>query len=272
MANAAFTDSLESAALSGTTNAGHGYPSGRLTTGDFQLDSAMAHPALRILQVNTHDLSGGAEKVSWELFQEYRRRGLASWLAVGRKHSNDPDVFRIPHHLGNINPWSRAWWRVHQCLQPLYQHVPGARFLCRATHALAAPRGIADYWFGQEDFSYPGAKRVLDTSQQQPTILHCHNLHGKYFDLRALVTLSRRVPVFVTLHDAWMFTGHCAHFFECQRWVTGCGNCLALDTYPAIRRDASNFNCDGSEKSITSVSYMSPHRPSGCWIWPNAQS
>ena len=202
----------------------------------------MAHPALRILQVNTHDLSGGAEKISWELFQEYRRRGLASWLTVGRKRGNDPDVFRMPHHLGATNPWSRAWWQAHRCLQPLYQHVPGARFLCRATHALAAPRGVTDYWFGYEDFNYPGAMRVLDTFQQQPTILHCHNLHGKYFDLRALVTLSRRIPVFVTLHDAWMFTGHCAHFFECRRWTTGCGNCPTLDTYPAIRRDASNFN------------------------------
>jgi len=201
----------------------------------------MDHAPPNILQVNTFDLAGGAERISWDLFREYRRRGHAAWLAVGRKRSDDPDVFHFPHHrIGN--PWSRACWCAHQHLQPLYPRYALARFLCRATHALAAPAGVLDYWRGREDFNYPGSRRLLDLTPHRPTVLHCHNLHGKYFDLRALPTLSRQIPTFLTLHDAWLLSGHCAHSFDCQRWTTGCGECPDLATYPPIRRDATHAN------------------------------
>ncbi len=116
----------------------------------------MDHAPLNILQVNTFDLAGGAERISWDLFREYRRRGHAAWLAVGRKRSDDPDVFRFPHHRVG-NPWSRACWCAHQHLQPLYPRYALARFLCRATPALAAPAGVLDYWRGHEDLNYPAA-------------------------------------------------------------------------------------------------------------------
>jgi hypothetical protein len=53
--------------------------------------------SLRILQVSTSDIHGGAEKVAWDLFTSYRARGHRSWLAVGQKRSNDPDVLQIPN-------------------------------------------------------------------------------------------------------------------------------------------------------------------------------
>jgi glycosyltransferase involved in cell wall biosynthesis len=47
----------------------------------------------------------------------------------------------------------------------------------------------------------------------------------------------------LTLHDQWVFTGHCAHSFDCDRWRIGCGECPDLTIYPAIPRDrtAENF-------------------------------
>src|SRR5262249_16039004 len=73
-------------------------------------------------------------------------------------------------------------------------------------------------------------------------IIHCHNLHGGYFDLRALPWLSRQIPVVLTLHDAWLLSGHCAHSIDCERWKMGCGLCPDLTLYPAIRRDATAYN------------------------------
>ncbi len=55
--------------------------------------------------------------------------------------------------------------------------------------------------------------------------MHLHNLHGTYFDLRALPPLSRELPVVVTLHDMWLLTGHCAHAVGCPLWQTGCAVC-----------------------------------------------
>jgi glycosyltransferase involved in cell wall biosynthesis len=56
--------------------------------------------------------------------------------------------------------------------------------------------------------------------------------------------LSRQVPLVLTLHDAWLLSGHCAQSIDCHRWLSGCGHCPDLTLYPAIRRDntAANFN------------------------------
>ena len=83
---------------------------------------------------------------------------------------------------------------------------------------------------------------MLKLTEESPTILHCHNLHGGYFDLRALPALSTTIPTILTLHDAWLLSGHCAHSFECGRWEIGCGNCPDLTIYPSVRRDSTAFN------------------------------
>jgi glycosyltransferase involved in cell wall biosynthesis len=95
---------------------------------------------------------------------------------------------------------------------------------------------------GREDFNFPGSRKLLQLPPQRPDIVHCHNLHGNYFDLRMLPRFSREVPVILTLHDAWLLSGHCAHSFACERWRMGCGACPDLTIYPVIRRDATAYN------------------------------
>ena len=56
----------------------------------------MSDRPMRILQVNTYDQIGGAALIAWNLHQEYRRRGLISWMAVEAKFSHDPNVVEIP--------------------------------------------------------------------------------------------------------------------------------------------------------------------------------
>lgn len=114
--------------------------------------------------------------------------------------------------------------------------------LSRLARKLAEPGGILDYYRGHEDFRSPGTWRLLEATPQRPDILHCHNLHAGYFDLRVLPWISRRITTVLTLHDAWLLTGHCAHSFDCERWRVGCGQCPDLSIYPAIRRDATAYN------------------------------
>ena len=149
---------------------------------------------LNVLQVNTADRRGGAERVAWNLFREYRRRGNGSCLAVGRKRSHDADV-RVLRHDTTGGHRRRFWWGIHRVLQPVYGRAPGARFLCRAAHRLAAPAGWRDVRQGVENFDYPGTEGILTLAGCGPDLLHAHNLHGGYFDLRALPRLCRRVPI-----------------------------------------------------------------------------
>ena len=196
---------------------------------------------LQILQISSRDAGGGAERIAWDLFRTYRSRGHDSRLAVGYKHSADHDVLPMPHHLAR--PAIRGnLWRVHHHLQPFYRKSRLARGLCRFVHRLAEPEGHRNVQAGVEDFHFPGIHHLFDRLDIRPDVMHLHNLHGQYFDLRVLPNLCRRQPVVITLHDAWMTTGHCAHSFDCERWRTGCGECPDLTIYPAIRRDATADN------------------------------
>jgi len=197
---------------------------------------------MRILQVSTSDFGGGAEGSAWKLFQAYNRLGHKSWLAVGTKISNDKNVLVIPNDQQR-NRWARYWIIIGNAVLPrsfnffgmgkarsLIQNVPGQ------------PLRLIEVACGKEDFDYPGTKSLLDLPPERPDILHCHNLHGNYFDLKELPRLSEQIPVILNLRDAWLLSGHCAHSYICERWKTGCGQCPNLSIYPATYRDATAYN------------------------------
>jgi glycosyltransferase involved in cell wall biosynthesis len=196
---------------------------------------------MNILQVSTYDIAGGAEKVAWNLFTGYRLRFHNSWLAVGTKRSTDADVLEIPR-LRRRGAWARMLSAMAARVEPLQTHSRAAR---RASAVLRiANRGWPEIekQRGREDFSFPGSRQLLYLPPLPPDVVHAHNLHVDYFDLRYLATLSRQLPVFITLHDEWLLTGHCACTLGCPRWESGCGHCPDLSTYPAVRRDATDWN------------------------------
>lgn len=201
----------------------------------------MAERPVRILQVSTVDIGGGAEKVAWKLFQIYRACGYGSWLAVGRKRSDDPSVRLLPNDDCR-SQWARTWLAIGNMLSPLVGRVRGGGRLRNWLRWMGQLGRLYKIQRGHEDFDFPGTWRLLDLPAERPDIVHCHNLHGGYFDLRALPWLSQQVPVVLTLHDAWLLSGHCAHSLDCEHWKTGCGRCPDLTIYPAIRRDATAYN------------------------------
>jgi len=198
---------------------------------------------LSILQVATTETGGGAASVAGRLTRELRARDCVVWQAVGRKTSDDSNVFPIPDD-------DRDVYRItgYTALQAQLRHLagrhPGAGWgsLGRSLRLATHPRALLDLWTGREDFEFPGTYRLLDRLPARPDVVHLHNLHGGYFDLRALPWLTRHVPTVLTLHDGWTLSGHCAHSFDCDRWKTGCGRCPDLTIDPAIRRDATGHN------------------------------
>ncbi len=196
---------------------------------------------MHILQLSTYDQAGGAEKVAWNLFQTYRARGHQSRLAVGFKRTADADVLEIPHS-DLVPPWAHLCWMLHGRLAPLESHVRGVWRLRYWLRVLAQGQNGMDQARGREDFHHPGSRKLLALAGMTPDIVHAHNLHGGYFDLRLLPALSRKIPVVMTLHDEWTYTGHCACTLGCERWQNGCGDCPDLTIYPPIQRDATAWN------------------------------
>jgi glycosyltransferase involved in cell wall biosynthesis len=201
----------------------------------------MINRALRILQVSTYDTIGGAEKVACNLYQTYRERGYGSWLAVGHKLGIDPNVLLIPNHKKRGRQ-SRFLSDDHSGPQSPALQGRSVSWLSTLADVIAEPGRALAHYRGIEDFRFAGTWKLLDLSPTAPDIVHCHNLHGRYFDLRALPWLSQQVPMVLTLHDAWLLSGHCAHSFNCERWKIGCGHCPDLTIDPGIRRDATAYN------------------------------
>ncbi len=201
---------------------------------------------LRILQVSISDTGGGAERSALYLFRRYRELGHKSWLAVGRRNGHDPDTFAIKAKHPPAYLVRRGILFFEHRLIPYSQRSPKVRIWRRLLRSLADGstnlRGAIDELLGIENFEFPNTRRLLNLTPQRPDIVHLHNLHGDYFDLRFLPELSRQVPVILNLRDMWTLTGHCAYPLDCQRWKEGCGSCPYLDVYPAVTRDATHYN------------------------------
>jgi len=197
---------------------------------------------LSVLTVNAFGLFGGAEKVAVDLHQAYLQRGIDSWLLLGAKLPDVPHVLQLPNDAYRSR-WARALLAAARQAEHGSRRRKDAGWLtARSLRVLAEPTRYAAMLAGREDFEYPATAHLLDLPPTPPDVVHLHNLHGSYFDVRQLPALTSRVPAIATLHDAWLLTGHCAHPLDCTRWQTGCGDCPYPEMYVAIPRDASAEN------------------------------
>lgn len=197
---------------------------------------------MRILSVNASVAGGGAERVARTLNEAYRARGHDALLAVANVNAPAEGVVPIPVDAGR-SAWARRVLPLAWSLSGPDRAGRGAgALLSRALRVIAEPGRWARVARGHEDFDFPWTAGLLDLVTPPPDIIHLHNLHGGYFDIRALPAISARVPTVLTLHDAWALSGHCAQPLECGRWRAGCGSCPDLRRYVPIRRDASAEN------------------------------
>ena len=192
-----------------------------------------------LLQVSTADVLGGAERIARQLHEAIVAYGGESWLAVGRVEGHVRGALTIPNDALR-SAWTRRWRSLAERLEH------GGFGASVAARLARGPIGDPIRWLstqlGVEDFHFPGTRTLLNLPPRVPDVLHLHNLHNEYFDVRHLPVLSRAVPTVLTLHDQWLVTGHCAHALACTRWESGCGHCPHLDTYPAVQRDSTHYN------------------------------
>jgi glycosyltransferase involved in cell wall biosynthesis len=172
---------------------------------------------MNILEINTMDNRGGAAKVAWQIKTELEKRGDSVSLFVKLKYSNDKNVF--------LAKWPNA-------LSLFLQKLTGKdieSFLSNKLRPLLA-----------NDIEFFGSNKILRTSEfQKADIVHCHNLHGNYWDLTTLTEIAKKKPLIWTLHDMWALTGHCAHTLQ-KEPLNGFYACDNLQDYQNLPWDNSN--------------------------------
>lgn len=147
---------------------------------------------MKILEIGTTDIVGGAAKISWCLKEALEKAGHEVTMFVADKKSSDPKVKIIP----------RIKWRK-----------------------------VLGFLLGTEDLI--STDWILKTKEfKESDIIHCHNLHGRFFNLQTLQKMSQLKPVIWTLHDAWALTPHCAHTFESTEMRNGLLACPSINIPP----------------------------------------
>lgn len=79
----------------------------------------------------------------------------------------------------------------------------------------------------------------------KPDIVHFHNLHSNYIHLKTLCDYlaKKDIPVVITMHDCWYFTGKCSHYaaVQCDKWQYACGTCpLNKSEQPSLFFDCTS--------------------------------
>lgn len=73
-------------------------------------------------------------------------------------------------------------------------------------------------------------------------IIHLHLIHNYMFNLNLLPLMSKLKPIVWTLHDPWLFSGHCIYHFDCDKWKDKCYDCQHLDVPFKMEKDNTAFN------------------------------
>lgn len=121
----------------------------------------------------------------------------------------------------------------------------------------------------QGALNYIGTYKFLKQIDRiAPDIIHLHNLHSNYINLKMLFNYikEKNIAVVWTFHDCWPFTGQCPYFdiVNCNKWKTHCVECSMCREYPVALRDRSYQMYDLKKRLFTSISDLTIVTPS---IW-----
>ena len=97
----------------------------------------------------------------------------------------------------------------------------------------------------------------------RPDIIHLHNLHTNFINYPLLYNyiIKSNIPVVMTLHDCYNFTGQCEHYVgvNCTRYQDGCGDCpfIHKTIAPSLIFDWSKFLLSNKRRWYERIQNMS---------------
>lgn len=153
---------------------------------------------MKIVQINETCGQGSTGKLALELNEGYISKGNESYIFYAMGQSDYQYAFKISNRRSQI---------LHAGLSRIF--------------------GLQGY------FSFFSTLELVKKLKNiNPDVVHLHNLHGNYINLRILFNylINNKIATVITLHDCWFFTGKCTHFVatDCKKWKTECCNCPQL--------------------------------------------
>lgn len=191
---------------------------------------------MKVLQINTFYGYGSTGRIMRDLKEVAEANGIESYAAFGYGYTpKDDEVKKV--------------YRIESDRELLV-----SKFWTKAT--------------GHHGFNNKAeTKRLLAwIDKVQPDIIHMHNIHNHYVNVRMLLEYiaKKNIPCVLTMHDCWTFTGYCAYFdySACDKWKIGCNHCPSLNGYPKTFAliDPSPWNYKMKQKLFAplNITFVSP--------------
>lgn len=81
------------------------------------------------------------------------------------------------------------------------------------------------YQYGFAPLSTIRIKQII--RKEKPDLIHIHCVNGFMVNVYSLFRLLKKknIPVVITNHAEFFYTGGCPYAFDCEGWMTGCGQC-----------------------------------------------
>lgn len=120
--------------------------------------------------------------------------------------------------------------------------------------------------------SWLATKRFIsEIKELKPDVIHIHNIHGYFLNYKMLFEYLKEteIPVIWTVHDCWLYTGHCYYYSSigCDKWMSGCGNCPQRTAFPASWFiDRSKQNLKDKSEAFNSIKDKLMIVPVSEWI------
>ncbi|MCR5629809.1 glycosyltransferase [Eubacterium sp.] len=192
---------------------------------------------MKIVQINQTANLGSTGKIMFELNDTIKSHGHEGYMvsAYSNGITSSSDLFCI-----NSNPF----WAIRKDL------------------LISRISGLNGYRYKKITQSI-----IKWVSSKKPDIIHLHNIHGDWINLKAFFDYLKKsnIPVVWTLHDCWAFTGRCSHFesCKCDKWMSECCKCTNKSVYPVTYFfDKSSQMYNDKKEWFTSLDNMTIVTPS----------
>ena len=183
----------------------------------------------KLLQINpTLRISTSTGRIMQEIGELALQNGWESYIAYGKGRDGIKPCRSQIIPVGNR--WSTLWH--------------GAQTRLFDNHGLASTQATKIF-----------VKRIEEIA---PDVIHIHNIHGYFLNYKVLFDYLSKcdIPVVWTVHDCWLYTGHCYYYsyVGCGKWQTGCNHCPQQRKFPAsLLMDRSARNYADKKAAFTSM-------------------
>ena len=168
---------------------------------------------MKIVQINTYDIRGGAARAAYRLHEGLLKIGQESQVLVVQKFANDETVYRV-----NLKEGEKSFEEQLFFGAAIQEHYIDAHRTEISNTLFSLP--------------YPGYDLSSLPMLKEAEVINLHWVayYQSTATLRSLFAL--RKPVVWTLHDQWAFTGGCHYTAGCQKYRRDCVACPQLAEDP----------------------------------------